>query len=100
MRSSAAINTRPDQYVVIDPAEIEKLKTKGDKAISIESFIGCDTIDPRYYSGKHYYLLPDGQVPTVHMPSPQQRQKRRLVHQRRSLVAMHGGEELDPLDLL
>jgi len=26
------------------------------------------------------------QLPTVHMPSPQQRQKRRLVHQRRSLV--------------
>ena len=24
------------------------------------------------------------QLPTVHMPSPQQRQKRRLVHQRRS----------------
>ena len=27
------------------------------------------------------------QLPTVHMPSPQQRQKRRLVHQRRSLVS-------------
>jgi transposase len=27
-----------------------------------------------------------GQLPTVHMPSPQQRQKRRLVHHRRSLV--------------
>jgi transposase len=26
------------------------------------------------------------QLPTVHMPSPQQRQKRRLVHQRRTLV--------------
>ena len=26
------------------------------------------------------------QLPTVHMPSPQQRQKRRLVHQRRALV--------------
>jgi transposase len=26
------------------------------------------------------------QLPTVHMPSPQQRQKRRLIHQRRSLV--------------
>jgi transposase len=26
------------------------------------------------------------QLPTVHMPSPQQRQKRRLVHHRRSLV--------------
>jgi transposase len=26
------------------------------------------------------------QLPTVHMPSPQQRQKRRLIHQRRALV--------------
>jgi transposase len=27
-----------------------------------------------------------GQLPTVHMPSPQQRQRRRLVHYRRALV--------------
>lgn len=50
------------QYAIIDPAEIEKLKTKGEKAISIESFVGCDTIDPRYFSGSNYYLLPDGVV--------------------------------------
>jgi len=50
------------QYAIVDPAEIEKLKTQGDKAISIESFVGCDTVDPRYFSGSNYYLLPDGMV--------------------------------------
>lgn len=50
------------QYAIVDPAEIEKLKTKGDKAISIEAFVGCDTIDPRYFSGSNYYLLPEGMV--------------------------------------
>ncbi|HEV2296600.1 MAG TPA: Ku protein, partial [Tepidisphaeraceae bacterium] len=49
-------------YAIIDPAEIEKLKTPGEKAISIEHFVGCDTIDPRYFSGSNYYLLPDGMV--------------------------------------
>src|SRR5215213_9669620 len=50
------------QYAIVDPAEIEKLKTKGDKSISIEAFVGCDTVDPRYFSGSNYYLLPDGVV--------------------------------------
>src|SRR5687767_2491573 len=36
------------QYIIIDPAEIAKLKTKGEKALSVEAFIGCDAIDPRY----------------------------------------------------
>ncbi|MDQ3439630.1 MAG: Ku protein [Planctomycetota bacterium] len=49
-------------YAIIDPSEIEKLKTKGDKSISIDAFVGCDTIDPRYFNGSNYYLLPDGMV--------------------------------------
>jgi len=50
------------QYIIIDPAEIDKLKTKGEKALNVEAFVGSDTIDPRYLSGSHYYLMPDGPV--------------------------------------
>lgn len=50
------------QYVVIDPSEIEKLRTKRDKAIDIEAFIEPTAIDAAYYSGKNYYLVPDGPV--------------------------------------
>ena len=50
------------KYVVIDPAEVEKLRTPREKAIAIEAFVPADSVDPRYYSGRNYYLLPDGPV--------------------------------------
>ena len=51
-----------DQYVVIDPEEIEKMRTANEKAVDVKAFIPPETIDPRYYSGKTWYLLPDGPV--------------------------------------
>ena len=50
------------QYVVIDPEEVDKLRTPADKAISVAAFVTPDQFDPRYFNGKHYYLLPDGPV--------------------------------------
>ena len=50
------------QYVVIDPSELEKLRTPKDKAIDIAAFIDPTVIDPAYYSGRNYYLVPDGPV--------------------------------------
>ena len=55
-----------DQYVVVDPDELDQLRTKGDKAISIGAFIHADAVDPVYHSGKTYYLTPSepiGQKP-------------------------------------
>lgn len=51
-----------DQYVVIDPAEVEKLRTPNEKAIDVKAFIPPDAIDARYYAGKTWYLLPDGPI--------------------------------------
>jgi DNA end-binding protein Ku len=50
------------QYVVIDPDEIDKLRTKSDRAVTIDGFVGPGEIDPIYHAGKTYYLLPDGAV--------------------------------------
>jgi DNA end-binding protein Ku len=50
------------QYVVIDPDEVDKLRTPADKAINVAAFVTPDQFDPRYFNGKHYYLLPDGPV--------------------------------------
>jgi DNA end-binding protein Ku len=50
------------QYVVIDPAEIEKLRTASDKSIAVDCFVSADEIDPVYHSGRTYYLVPDGPV--------------------------------------
>jgi DNA end-binding protein Ku len=49
-----------DQYVIIDPGEIEKLRKPSEKAIQIDAFIKPDAIDDRYFSGRTQYLLPEG----------------------------------------
>jgi DNA end-binding protein Ku len=50
------------QYVIVDTDELEKLRSEDDKAIQIDTFIKPDTLDPVYYAGKSYYLVPDGPV--------------------------------------
>jgi DNA end-binding protein Ku len=50
------------QYVIIDPDELDQLRTESDKSINVEKFVPADAIDPLYHSGKTYYLVPDGPV--------------------------------------
>jgi DNA end-binding protein Ku len=49
-------------YVLVDPDELDKLRTEDEKAINIDAFIPQDAVDPVYFSGKSHYLLPDGPV--------------------------------------
>jgi len=51
-----------DQYVIVDPDELDKLWTDSDKAIQISSFVAPDAIDPVYFDGQTYYLAPDGPI--------------------------------------
>src|SRR5262249_1337591 len=48
------------QYVMVKPQELSKLRTENDKTINIDSFIEPKELDPLYYSGRTYYLIPDG----------------------------------------
>jgi DNA end-binding protein Ku len=50
------------QYAVIDPDELDKLRSESDKSINIELFVKAGEVDPLYYSGQTYYLLPDGPI--------------------------------------
>jgi DNA end-binding protein Ku len=50
----------PEEYVVIDPQELNKLRPESDKAVKIEGFVAPAEIDGVYLAGKTYYLLPDG----------------------------------------
>jgi DNA end-binding protein Ku len=50
------------QYVVVNPDELDKLRTEDEKAITIRAFITPDTLDPIYLTGKTYYLVPDAPV--------------------------------------
>ena len=50
------------QYVVIDPEEVNKLRTESDRSVTVFGFIPNDAVDARYYAGKTQYLVPDGPV--------------------------------------
>ncbi len=50
------------QYVEIDPEELQKLRTKSEKAITIDGFLQPQDIDSVYYGPKTYYLVADGPV--------------------------------------
>jgi DNA end-binding protein Ku len=47
----------PDQYVRIEPAELESLDPKKTKTIEITDFVALDDIDPIFYDHP-YYLAP------------------------------------------
>ena len=49
-----------DEYVVINPEEVQKLRQKSEKSVDIECFVKRDQLDPMYFSGRAYYLQPDG----------------------------------------
>jgi DNA end-binding protein Ku len=46
------------QFAVIDPEELDQLRTENDKAITIEQFISPAQLDPLYLDGRSYYLVP------------------------------------------
>jgi len=53
----------PEQFVVISPEEIEKIKVKSTKVIEIAGFIDADEVHPTLYE-QPYFVGPDGVVAT------------------------------------
>jgi DNA end-binding protein Ku len=51
-----------DQYALVDPDEIESLRSEADRSINVERFVAPAEIDPRYFAGKTYYLVPSGKA--------------------------------------
>src|SRR5438105_13839585 len=50
------------EYVIVGAEEKSGLKSEDDKAISVDTFVPADAIDPVYFSGRSFYLVPDGKV--------------------------------------
>jgi DNA end-binding protein Ku len=48
------------QYVIVEDEDVDRLRSQADKAINIDTFVAPDAIDPMYFDGRTYYLLPDG----------------------------------------
>src|SRR5437660_265031 len=50
----------PEQYVVIDQAELEPLRPPQERALCLERFLDPHELDPALFSGRTLYLAPDG----------------------------------------
>jgi DNA end-binding protein Ku len=50
------------EYVLLDPDELKKLRLEDDKAITIETFIRPEALDPINYTDRTYYLVPNGKI--------------------------------------
>jgi DNA end-binding protein Ku len=50
------------QYVVVDPEEVDKLRTPDEKTINLSVFIKPQDLDPIYLAGSTYYVLTEGTV--------------------------------------
>ncbi len=81
------------QFVVIDPDEMDKLRTESDKAIQIDAFIAPDALDSVYFNGRTYYLVPDGPVGQKPYALLHQGMKE-LNRQGVAQVVMHGKEQV------
>ena len=82
-----------DHYVVVDPDELDRLRTEADKAIKIDIFIASEDFDPLYGTGKRYYLAPDspaGQKAYALLYQAMVEENRYALAQ----VVLHGREQL------
>ena len=50
----------PDQYVVVEDAELERLRPPKEKALLLEQFVEAGQVEPVMLSGRTLYLFPDG----------------------------------------
>ena len=51
---------RKGKYIEIDPEELSALRTERERALTIDAFVSPETVDPLYFDGRMYYLLPAG----------------------------------------
>jgi len=56
----------PDQYVVVNDADLDQLRPAKDRALCLERFLDAGQLDPALFSGRSLHLLPDG--PAAHHP--------------------------------
>jgi len=46
------------KYIEVEPEELDALRTKAERALTIDAFIEPEMVDPLYFDGGMYYLLP------------------------------------------
>ncbi len=46
------------EYVEVEPSELEALRSERERALRIDAFVNPDEVDPVYFDGRMYYLVP------------------------------------------
>ena len=70
------------QYVIVETAALKKMHAIDETAISVDVFIPTGSLDPVYYSGRSYFLIPGGKVgekPFAVLQQVMSRQKREAI---------------------
>lgn len=52
---------RKGKYIEVEPEELESLRSESERALKIDAFVQPGTVDPLYFDGRMYYLVPAGQ---------------------------------------
>ena len=52
---------QPDQYIIIDNEDLQKIKLESTKTIEIEGFVNASEVSPKLYDSP-YFIGPDGEV--------------------------------------
>ncbi len=81
------------RYVEFDKAELDTLRSDREKSLTIDAFVGAGEIDPIYFDGRMYYLIPagnDANEPYGLLEAAMERKKRWGIGQ----VVFSGREQL------
>jgi len=49
-----------DKYVEVEPEELDALRSESERGLKIDAFVTPETVDPLYFDGRMYYLVPAG----------------------------------------
>jgi DNA end-binding protein Ku len=49
----------PDQHVLVDPEELDRLRPNQEKVLLLEHFLPAHQVEPTRFAGRSLYLLPD-----------------------------------------
>lgn len=81
------------RYIEFSKEELDALRSQREKALVIDAFIAPDQIDPIYFDGRMYYLIPSGAIaaePYALVAAAMERKKRWGIAQ----VVFSGREQL------
>ncbi len=89
----SAYEYEPGKYVEIESGELDALRPRGERALNVDNFVKPAAIDPIYFDGRTYYLVPAGPEAV----EPYQVLCQAMEHQQRwgvGQVTMSGREQL------